>query len=58
MFAGIGGFHYAMNKISENAECVFASEINANAIKLYEINFKQSSDNDITQIKPEESKKF
>lgn len=58
LFAGIGGFHYAMQKISTKAECVFASEINPNAIKLYRLNFNQSSDNDITKVEPYDIEDF
>lgn len=50
LFAGIGGFHYAMIKYDHDAKCVFASEINKNAIKIYESNFNQSSDYDIRKI--------
>jgi DNA (cytosine-5)-methyltransferase 1 len=43
LFAGIGGFHFAFD--SENFECVFASEIDGNARKTYEFNFKDISPN-------------
>jgi len=39
LFAGIGGFHIAMESLG--GECVFASEIDASARKTYEHNFKQ-----------------
>ena len=39
LFAGIGGFHYALQSL--NAECVFASEINPYARKTYEHNHKK-----------------
>jgi len=57
LFAWIWGFHIALN--SQWCECVFASEIDANARKTYEYNFKDSNpslfteDNfphDVTQI--------
>ena len=38
LFAGIGGFHLAFHKLG--LECVFASEINSDARKCYEQNFK------------------
>lgn len=41
MFAGIGGFHIAFHKLG--AKCVFASEINEDARKSYENNFKKIS---------------
>lgn len=51
LFAGIGGFHYAMKKYSSKATCVFASEINANAIKVYFHNHNINSDYNIKDIK-------
>ena len=39
LFAGIGGFHLALNKL--NGECVAASEINPHARNTYETNFKK-----------------
>lgn len=53
LFAGIGGFHLALAK--QGAKCVFASEINLNAVKTYLENHKLNQDlmhGDITQIKP------
>lgn len=41
LFAGIGGFHYAMESIG--AKCVFASELDKNARITYEENFKEVS---------------
>ncbi len=38
LFAGIGGFHYALN--SQDFQCVFTSEIDKNARLTYEHNFK------------------
>lgn len=43
LFAGIGGFHLALHSL--NAECVFASEINAYARKTYEHNHRKISPN-------------
>ena len=61
LFAGIGGFHQAMYELG--GECVFASEIDINARKTYEHNFKKHSphlfknelfNKDIKTIMPEE----
>lgn len=41
LFAGIGGFHYALQSLG--AECVFASEINQYARETYEHNHKEKS---------------
>ncbi len=43
LFAGIGGFHYALESIG--AKCVFASEWDKNARITYEENFKEISPN-------------
>lgn len=52
LFAGIGGFHYALN--SFGAECVFASEIDKKASETYYLNHKILPKGDITQIDVEE----
>lgn len=41
LFAGIGGFHIAMHNLG--GKCVFASEMDGNARKTYEHNFKKIS---------------
>lgn len=41
LFAGIGGFHLALHELG--GECVFASEMDAQARKTYEHNFKTIS---------------
>ena len=54
LFAGIGGFHLALAK--QGAKCVFASEINENAVKTYLENHdltKEKMHGDITLIDPE-----
>jgi DNA (cytosine-5)-methyltransferase 1 len=51
LFSGIGGFHIALDKI-KNTKCVFASEIDKNAQKVYELNFDIKPHGDITKIKP------
>jgi len=42
LFAGIGGFHCALDKI-EGSECVFTSEINEEAARVYFENFPDSN---------------
>lgn len=49
LFAGIGGFHLALN--SFGAECVFASEWDKYASETYQKNFGIKPNGDITQIK-------
>lgn len=49
LFAGIGGFHYALK--SFGAECVFASEIDKKASDIYELNHNLKPFGDITKIK-------
>lgn len=58
LFAGIGGFHYAMKRISASSKCLYASEINENAKKIYELNFKQKCDGDIIEFDPHTIEKF
>lgn len=43
LFAGIGGFHYAIDSIG--GKCVFASELDKNARLTYQENFKNISPN-------------
>lgn len=43
LFAGIGGFHLAFNDLG--AKCVFASEWDEAARKIYENNFRKSYGN-------------
>lgn len=52
LFAGIGGFHYALN--SFGAKCVFASEWDVYAAETYERNFGIKPFGDITKIKEED----
>lgn len=65
LFAGIGGFHIAMHNLG--GECVFASEIDANARKTYIHNFSKISpelfesgnyNSDIRSIDPSEIPDF
>ena len=48
LFAGIGGFRIAMNKLGGN--CVFSSEIDKFAKQTYDINFGEVPFGDITKI--------
>ena len=48
LFCGIGGFHLAVS--SFGGQCVFASDINQEACKVYEENFNMTPEGDITQI--------
>jgi len=48
LFAGIGGFHQAMNNVG--AKCVFASEWDKDCQDSYEINYGIRPAGDITQI--------
>lgn len=51
LFAGIGGFHLAMDEISGGkAKCLMASEIDADAAKVYEDNFGMVPSGDIKSI--------
>lgn len=53
LFAGIGGFHCAMDSISGGkARCIFASEIDAHARKVYADNFNIEPLGDIRLIDP------
>lgn len=52
LFAGIGGFHLALEKLG--GKCVFASEIQPELQKLYEKNFEMPCFGDITQLKNED----
>lgn len=52
LFAGLGGFHLAANKLGGN--CVFASEINPILRKTYESNFRIKPAGDIRLVKSED----
>ncbi|MCI5583045.1 MAG: DNA cytosine methyltransferase [Anaeroplasma sp.] len=59
LFAGIGGFHCAMDKYSNGrAKCVLASEINEEAKKLYENHFGMEINGDIKEIMPNDIKEY
>lgn len=51
LFAGLGGFHVAMGQLGH--VCVFASDVDANLRKLYEMNFGLLPAGDIRKIEPE-----
>jgi len=54
LFAGLGGFHLALNKLDQGHKCVFASELDPQLQKLYKQNFTMDADlvrGDITKIK-------
>ena len=51
LFAGIGGFHQAASSIG--GKCLFASEIDNEAAKAYESNYKIKPHGDITKIDSE-----
>lgn len=52
LFAGIGGFHQAMTQLG--GECVFASEIDKHAIKVYENNYGIVPQGNIKEIDVED----
>lgn len=52
LFCGIGGFHLALS--SFGAECVFASDVDEKARKVYESNYGIDPHGDITKIKNSE----
>lgn len=52
LFAGLGGFHIALSKIG--GKCVFASEIQNELRKLYELNYDLECSSDITDINPQD----
>lgn len=54
LFAGVGGFHGAMHMLG--GECVFASEIDANAVQTYENNWHMKVFGDINKYTDDCSK--
>lgn len=51
LFAGIGGFRIPLQW--ENGKCVFSSEFNSEAQRVYEVNYGEFPFGDITKIPPE-----
>lgn len=65
LFAGIGGFHLAMHRLG--GECIFASEIDSEARKTYQLNYEKISpelfktnnfNDDIRNIMPQDIPDF
>jgi len=61
LFAGLGGFHYALDKLGQemgfHVECVFASELQEDLRRLYEKNYHFDYNRinpDITKLKTDE----
>ena len=52
LFAGIGAFHLALESLG--GECVFASEIDKNAIKTYKKNFGIDPEFNMIDVNPED----
>jgi len=52
LFAGIGGFHIALESLG--GECVYASEIDSNCAEIYNKNFNLKPDGDITKVNPKD----
>lgn len=50
LFSGIGGFRTGFER--EGFKCVFSSEINEDCQKVYEKNFNEKPESDITKIEP------
>ncbi|CAD5921553.1 MULTISPECIES: DNA (cytosine-5-)-methyltransferase [Planktothrix] len=58
LFCGIGGFRIAINQVltakNIHPECVFSSDIDPDAQKIYQMNFGEQPAGDITQIEAED----
>jgi DNA (cytosine-5)-methyltransferase 1 len=50
LFAGIGGFHQAIQRVLPDSECVLASDIDKNAQGVYEVNYEVKPVGDIREI--------
>ena len=51
LFAGIGGIRLGFERVFDDVECVFSSEIDKFAIQTYKANFNETPSGDITKIK-------
>lgn len=56
LFCGLGGFRLALEK--QNCNCVFSSDIDKNVAQVYENNFGEYPNGDITQINANEIPDF
>ena len=56
LFAGIGGFHQAMERLG--GKCVYASEINKETAETYKNNYNIEAYSDITKVNPEDIPEF
>lgn len=56
LFAGIGGFRLGFESVG--CKCVFSSEIDEHACKMYELNFGDNPKCDITQLNPKDIPDF
>ncbi|WRH66870.1 MAG: DNA (cytosine-5-)-methyltransferase [Planktothrix sp. GU0601_MAG3] len=58
LFCGVGGFRIAINQVLNakniNPKCVFSSDIDSDAQKIYQMNFGEKPAGDITQIMAED----
>lgn len=52
LFSGIGGFRLGLDALG--FECVFSSDIDANARSTYEANYGEEPKGDITKIEPKD----
>lgn len=58
LFAGIGGIRLGFERVFDDIECVFSSEIDKFAIQTYKANFNETPSGDITKIKSDEIPDF
>jgi len=56
LFAGIGGFRLALENLG--GKCVFSAEINPHACEMYEANYGDNPQNDITKLNPKDIPDF
>ena len=58
LFAGIGGFHYAMTKVNKTYKCVMSCDIDDKCRQVYEDNFGIEGKKDITKLDIDDIPKF